>query len=257
MGNWRRLELRGVNLDPNLGSSWTDANRPGDNQFGFTLANPQSPIVFLVGKGTATGVSVSGSSKTFLYAGGGTGTKYFCFDLMRDDGLSGPALKTRNETTGALTFLSRQRPLKVIASIRAPSPGATDAYGRPITTYVGGRNEKIAYQTQSGSSILHSVVDISLESGVEYAAFLPWNRSCGVIDSNTVEGGYTSTYGLAEGAFGRTGGISFFFAPPGRTTQQAWPSNSASFPYSFHSLPTDRFPSALVISAAGLPFPFN
>ena len=257
IGNWRRLQLRGINVDPNLGSSWTDQGRPGDNQFGFTLDNPQSPIVFLVGRGTATGVSVSGTAKTFLYAGGSASTKFFCFDLMRDDGLSGPALKARNEATGLLTFLSRQRPLNVIASIRAPNPGPVDSYGRPVTTYAGGRNEKIAYQNQDGPAILHSVVDISLESGLEYAAFLPWSRSCGVIDSYTLSSVYTTTYGLTEGACGRLGGISFFFAPPGRTTQQDWPPNSASFPYSFHSLPTDRFPSALVIKTAGLPFPFN
>lgn len=257
MGNWRRLRLRGINVDPNIGSSWTNSGVPGDDQFGFILDNPQSPIVFLVGRGVVTGVSVSGSTKTFLYAGASASTKFYCFDLMRDDGLSGPALKARQEATGVLTFLSRQNPLNVVASIRAPNPGPSDAYGRPVTTYSGGRNERIAYLSQSGSAILHSVVDISLDAGSEYAAFLPWSRSCGVIDSYTLPSVYTTTYGLAEGACGRAGGISFFFAPPGRTTEQDWPANSASFGYSFHSLPTDRFPSALVIKTAGLPFPFN
>lgn len=257
IGNWRRLQLRGINVDPNLGSSWTDQGRPGDDQFGFILDNPQSPIVFLVGRGVVTGVSVSGSTKTFLYAGASASTKFYCFDLMRDDGLSGPALKARQEATGVLTFLSRQNPLNVVASIRAPNPGPSDAYGRPVTTYSGGRNERIAYRSQSGSAILHSVVDISLDAGSEYAAFLPWSRSCGVIDVYTFPSGVTTTYGLAEGACGRAGGISFFFAPPGRTTEQNWPPNSASNAYSFHSLPTDRFPSALVIKTAGLPFPFN
>ena len=57
--------------------------------------------------------------------------------------------------------------------------------------------------------------------------------------------------------FGIVGGISFVFAPPGRTTQDAWPAQGTTGEISFHLLPTDRFPSALVIKTVGLPFPFN
>lgn len=256
-GNWRRLVLRGINVDPNLGSSWRDSGVPGDDQYGFTLDNPQSPIVFLVGKGVATGVVVSGNTKTYLYAGASAATKYYCFDLMRDDGLPGPWLKTKSKESGGITFNSNQNPMNVVASIRAPGPGPLDRFGRPVFTYVGGRNDRIAFQSTTGSAIIHSVVNIDIGAGVEYAAFLPWNRSCGIVDPNTISSGYTTTYGMTEGAFGRVGGISFFFAPPGRTTTQDWPAGSSTGTYSYHSLPTDRFPSALVIKTAGLPFPFN
>lgn len=253
--NWRRWVLRAINVDPNLASSWKEAGVPGDDQYGFTVDNPRSPIVFLVGRGTATGVTVTGNSKTYLYAGASSATKYYCFDLMGDDGLTGPWLKTRDRESNAITFNSNQNPLNVVASVRAPDPGPLDRYGRPVFTYVGGRNERIAFQSTSSSAIVHSLVDIDIQPGVEYAAFLPWNRSCGIIDPETIASGYTTTYGMTEGAFGRVGGISFFFAPPGRTTWQDWPAGSAG--YSYHSLPIERFPSALVIKTAGLPFPFN
>lgn len=257
--NWRRWTLRAINLDPNLASSWKESGVPGDDQHGFTVDNPQSPIVFLVGRGTATGVTVSGSTKTYLYAGASTATKYYCFDLMRNDSLPSPWLKTRHKDSSQITFNSNQNPMNVIASIRAPDPGPLDRFGRPAFTYVGGRNERIAFFSRAGSAIAHSLVDVNLDAGTEYAAFLPWNRSCGIIDASPSSdgGGAPMVYGVTEGAFGRVGGISFFFAPPGRTTEDYWPTSNTGGAYSYMNLPTSRFPSALVIKTAGLPFPFN
>lgn len=257
--NWRRWTLRAINLDPNLASSWKESGVPGDDQHGFTVDNPQSPIVFLVGRGTATGVTVSGSTKTYLYSGASTATKYYCFDFMRNDSLPAPWLKTRSEDSGQITFNSNQNPMNVVASIRAPDPGPLDRFGRPVFTYVGGRNERIAFFSRAGSAIAHSLVDVNLDAGTEYAAFLPWNRSCGIIDASPSSdgGGAPMVYGMTEGAFGRIGGISFFFAPPGRTTEDYWPTSNTGTGYSYINLPINRFPSALVIKTAGLPFPFN
>lgn len=253
--NWRRLRLRGVNVDPNIGSSWVNEGIPGDNQYGFTLDKPKSPIVFLVGKGVVTGVSVSGTAKTYLFAGATTETKYYCFDLMQDDSIKGASLKAR-DANGGLNFNSNQIPLNVVLAKTAPGPGPSDRFGRPVTTYDGGFNERISYQTTSASAIVHSVVDIALEAYAEYAAFLPWSRSCGVIDTNSMQGGSRSIYGVSEGAYGRVGGISFLFAPPGRTTHQDWSSNNQA-EISYEALPVDRFPVALVIRTESLPFPFN
>lgn len=257
--NWRRWSLRAINLDPNLASSWRESGVPGDDQYGFTIDSPQSPIVFLVGRGTATGVTIFGSTKTYLYAGASTATKYYCFDLMRNDSQPGPWLKTRSEDSGQITFNSNQNPMNVVASIRAPDPGPLDRFGRPVFTYMGGRNERIAFFSRAGSAIAHSLVDVNLDAGTEYAAFLPWNRSCGIIDASPSSdgGGAPMVYGVTEGAFGRVGGISFFFAPPGRTTEDYWPTSNTGVSYSYINLPTSRFPSALVIKTAGLPFPFN
>lgn len=253
--NWRRLRLRGINVDPNIGSSWVEQGIPGDNQFGFSIVSPVAPIVFLSGRGVVTGLKVNGNTWTYLFAGASASTKYYCFDLMRDDGLPGPYLKTR-EASNVFTFNSNQIPLNVVSSIIAPERGVLDIYGRPVTTYLGGRNERISYQSASGSASVHSLVDINIDSGVECAAFLPWSRSCGIVDPDTIPGGYTTTYGMAEGAFGRSGGISFMFAPTGRTTSQDWQADrTASIGY--HSLPVDQRPSALVIKTGGLPFPFN
>ena len=257
--NWRRWSLRAINLDPNFASSWRESGVPGDDQYGFTIDSPQSPIVFLVGRGTATGVTIFGSTKTYLYAGASTATKYYCFDFMRNDSLPAPWLKTRSEDSGQITFNSNQNPMNVVASIRAPDPGPLDRFGRPVFTYMGGRNERIAFFSRAGSAIAHSLVDVNLDAGTEYAAFLPWNRSCGIIDASPSSdgGGAPMVYGMTEGAFGRIGGISFFFAPPGRTTEDYWPTSNTGTGYSYINLPINRFPSALVIKTAGLPFPFN
>lgn len=253
--NWKRLELRGINVDPNLASSWQDQSRSGDEQYSFSLDNPRSPIVFLVGKGVATGVKVSETGKTYLFAGAQVSTRYYCFDLMKDDASVGASLKTRSEG-GVITFNSGQIPLNVVSSIVAPGPGALDLHGRPVLAYSGGRNEINQWQNASVNCMAHCVVDIPLQPGEEYAAFLPWSRSCGVISDYISGFSGKSIWGVSEGAYGRTGGISFLFASPGRVQQQQWTTTNQANT-SYEALPVDRFPSALVIKTAGLPFPFN
>ncbi|MEN5033013.1 hypothetical protein ABEH37_26965, partial [Pseudomonas sp. Ps21-P2] len=49
---WPRKYLRGLNLDPDKGSSYDDSFRAGDQMFSITVNNALNPIVFLVGKGT-------------------------------------------------------------------------------------------------------------------------------------------------------------------------------------------------------------
>lgn len=252
--NWRQLRLRGINVNPNIGSSWVDQGVPGINQYGFALDNPKSPIVFLVGKGIATGVNKVGENHTYLFAGSSESTKYYCFDLMEDNDLGGPVLKTR-DLSGSVTFDSRQLALNVVSAITAPGAGIPNRFGRPVTTYAGGYNQRISFQDFTGCASVHSIVDIPLEGGTEYAAFLPWNRSCGIIDPYAYNTSGGDIYGVAEGAYGRAGGISFFFGSPGRTTMDQWLGRDGEI--NFYLMPTDRYPTALVIKTAGLPFPFN
>lgn len=254
--NWRQLRLRGINVDPNIGSSWVEAGIPGEDQFGFILDNPVSPIVFIVGKGVATGVKViNATSKQYLFACSSPDTKYYCFDLMKEDSLSGPGLITRN-TSNQVTFNSRQPALNVVAAIQAPTYGVLDRFGRPVTTYINGRIERIRYAVPQCAQV-HCVVDIPLDSGYEYAAFLPWNRACGIIDTDIYGPGTSSSiYGVSEGAYGRVGGISFIFGTEGYTTQDHW-TRTRQTEISYYELPADRFPVALVIKTENLPFPFG
>lgn len=228
-----------------------DSGIPGDNQYGFSITGAASPIVFIVGKGVSTGFKLSGGTQTHMFAGADANTKYYCFDLMRDDSVAGPGLKTR-DLSGRITFNSRQIPLNVVAAVQAPAPGPLAPNGRPFLAYVNGRNERISFQTTTQSSVMQCIVDIALESGVEYAAFLPWNRGCGCI-TDGVAGSGTVLFGVSEGAYGRAGGVSFIFSPPGRQTQQDYPSIAYT---SYESIPAVR-PTALVIKTAGLPFPFT
>ena len=179
----------------------------------------------------------------------------YCFDLMRNDIPGGPYLKTFNEA-GEITFNSLQAPLNVIASMGAPAPTGTDRYGRRYG-YAGGRWELVRRQTANVDSQAHHLIDIPLSAGVEYAACLPWSRAANAFLGNALTGVDGIVYGMSEGAFGRSGGISFMFAPAGVTTQAGTPSNQYSLPGSFEGFPVDRSPTALVINTANYPFPYR
>lgn len=253
---WPRKYLKSAQLDPNNGGNWEDSFRTGDAMFGFTVTNAISPIVFIVGKGCLNGTSVSGNSMTFMYAGGSTATKFYCFDLMADNIAGRPYLKTWSEDS-QITFNSLQPPLNIIEAVQAPSPpAANDSFGRKLLTYAGGRNELIRYQTAAQDAQMHCVVDVPLSSGVEYAAFLPYSRSALLWNTETISGATLSQCSVNEGAYGRIGGISFMFANSGGSPV-SYPSTTASSPASYTSIPTDRLPTALVIGTATLPFPYN
>lgn len=253
---WPRKYLKSAQLDPDNGANWENSFRTGDAMFGFTITNAISPIVFIVGKGCLNGTSVSGGSMTFMYAGGSAATKFYCFDLMADNIAGRPYLKTWNEE-GQITFNSLQPPLNVVEAVRAPAPpSANDRFGRKLNAYAGGRIERIRYQTAAQDAQMHCVVDVGLEAGVDYAAFLPFSRTAVLWNTETISGTMLSTCGVSEGAYGRTGGISFMFANSGGSPI-SYPSASASSPASYTSIPTDRMPTALVIKTSGLPFPYN
>ena len=253
---WPRKYLRSAQLDPNNGANWMDSSRAGDTMFGFTITNTISPIVFIAGKGCLNGTSVSGNSMTFMYAGGSAATKFYCFDLMADNIAGRPYLKTWSEDR-QITFNSLQPPLNIVNTVQAPAPpGGNDQYGRKLLTYAGGRIERIRYQTAAQDAQMHCVVDVALDAGVEYAVFLPFSRSATLWNTETISGTMLSQCGVNEGAYGRTGGISFMFANSGGSPV-SYPSTAASVPASFTAIPTDRMPVALVIKTAGLPFPYN
>lgn len=254
---WPRLYLRSSNLDPNDGANWIPSFREGDAMYGFTVHNAQSPIVFIVGKGCLNGTRVSGNSLTFLYGGGNESTRFYCFDLMADNLPGSPFLKTYNES-GIITFNSLQPPLNVVGVIQAPGPPEDDRYGRKIVPYAGGWHEKIRYQTATQDTQVHSVINIGLNPGLEYAACLPWSRTASVYETDSLPGGGpVAQYGVSEGAYGRVGGIAFMFGPAGGSPL-AYPGGGGySVPASYQNLPVDRFPQALVITTTHLPFPYN
>ena len=257
--SWSRKTLRSAQLDPNDGANWFPTNvfyeesTYRDNLYGFTVYNAISPIVFITGSGCLMGSAVSGSTITYFYANADANTRYYCFDLMADT-ISGTTFLKTWDNTGRITFNSLQPPLNVVAAIQAPGPGSVDQYGRPTTTYVGGAN-RIRRASTVGSCQTDSYVNIAL-SGEEYAAYLPWSRTCGTYDF--LAGSVTQEqYSMAEGVYGYNGGITFMFGAAAGTTS-ARPSVSGwSSPISFFSLPTDRYPVALVIRTADLIFPYN
>lgn len=253
---WPRKYLRSNNLDPNQGGNWTDSFRAGDQMHSVTVQNAQSPIVFIVGKGCLQGTVRTGNTVKFLYSAASTNTRAYVFDLMLDIFAGSTFLKTYTNT-GVLTFNSLQPPLNVIAAIQAPAPSGLDQYGRRVSAYAGGTWTFIRGQTAAVDSQAHHTIDVSLVAGVEYAAFLPWSRAATGFLGQALTGVVGTAYGMSEGCYGRTGGISFIFGPAGATTVTYLTGNAYSLPGSFQNLPVDRYPTALVISTANLIFPYN
>lgn len=263
--SWTRRELRSVNLDPNDGTNYTPVQilidqTYTDGLWSFTVYNATSPIVFITGSGTLNGTSISGSATTFLYSNATSSTKFYCFDLMADNIAGSPYLKTY-DPTGRITFNSLQPPLNIVSSVQAPVPGPLDRFGRYTTTYVNGYNTK---QAELGGASpyrrprAYSNVDITLTPSIEYAVNLPFSRSCTINDLFTFNGfDSSSQYGMQEGAYGRVGGISFMFGPSAGTAYSLLNTSGQALPCSFINIPTDRYPTALLINTANYPFPFN
>ena len=263
---WTRKIMPNPSRDPNYGGNWTQSVAQtslnwADDVWGFTLTNAISPIVFITGVGCLVGSRVSGSTITFYYTNASASTKFYCFDLMGNFLTGSPYLKTY-DTTGRITFNSLQPALNIVGSVQAPGPGATFPNGSYRSVYTGGYN----YQTQANQTVggityvakANSVVDIPLTGGVEYAAFLPWSRSCGINDLFDGNAYPYTRYSGSEGAYGRVGGVSFVMGATAATTDSTPNSGPGiPLPVSFDNLPIDRFPSALVIQTSTLPFPFN
>jgi hypothetical protein len=253
---WQRKVLRSITNDPDQGSSYIDSTRAGDQMFTIAVPNARSPIVFLVGKGCLQGTSLSGSTMTFHYSAASTSTKAYVFDLMADNIAGSPYLKTFTDQ-GVCTFNSLQPPVNVVAAVQAPAPGPLDAYGRRILPYAGGAWQAIRAQTASVDFQSHFNVDIALTAGIEYAAFLPWSRAGNGFIDGSLTGVNAKVIGFSEGAYGRAGGISFMFGPAGATNSIDISGNQYSLPASMANLLVDRFPQALVVATANLPFPYN
>ncbi|MEE4668278.1 hypothetical protein V2L05_03485 [Pseudomonas alliivorans] len=253
---WQRKVLRSITNDPDQGGSYIDSTRTGDQMFTVTVNNPQSPIVFLVGKGCLQGTSISGSTMTFHFSAASTETRAYVFDLMADNIPGSPYLKTFTELS-VCTFNSLQPPLNVVGAVQAPAPAAADAYGRYVQPYAGGSWQFIRAQTASVDFQAHFVRDVALNSGVEYAACMPWTRGAAGYMDNAMTGVNAKVIGFSEGAYGRSGGISFIFAPAGATSSIDLSGNQYSIPGSLANLPLDRYPQALVVPTANLPFPYS
>lgn len=252
-GNWSRYVCtsNACRQDPGWGGNWTPKNF-GDQVFSFSVVGAKSPIVFITGGGCLAGTKVEGNVKTFYYGGtASASTKFYCFDLMREGG-TGPALRTyRDDRT--LTFNSRQVPLNIFQAVRAPDRGNeySNFYIRGFyyTAYQGG------YNWQAGEFVTTSV-DIPIPGGGDVAACLPWSRSCAAEINDVL----WYRMALTEGAFGGSGKITFQFAVASETTfGEVNPTSSPAnrgVPF-FANIPTDRYPTALVIKTEGLPFPFE
>lgn len=258
--SWTRKILRSANLDPNEGSNWTTTTAQastsfGDQIHGFTVSNVSSPIVFITGSGCLVGSSVTGSTYTFYYTNADTNTRYYCFDLMANNIAGSPYLKTY-DTSGRITFNSLQPPLNVLAAIQAPAPGAIDRFGRYETCYYGGYNVQREAQAGQAAPKLDSRVNVPL-AGEEYAAYLPWSRSCGISDMWGNNAFPHVAYSGSEGCYGYNGGITFMFGATGGTTQSYPSTQGWALPASFYSIPTDRYPVALVIRTSSYPMPYN
>lgn len=264
ISSWSRRTLISPGFDKNDGASWTTTSEivtsdgTWDAMHGFTITNAKSPLVFITGSGNLVGTSVSGSSMTFYYMNASTSTKFYCFDLMANNISGSPYLKTYN-ASGVLTFNSLQPPLNITTTLQAPAPSG-DLGGYRGFAYNGGTNQTLQawLSTVNGRQRYpraHCTYTYALSSGVEYAACLPWSRGCGLQLGIDVGSSPTSASGASEGAYGGTGSVTFQMASTGGTTFDS--QLIATNGYRWYNVPTDRYPTALVITTANLPFPYN
>jgi hypothetical protein len=78
------------------------------------------------------------------------------------------------------------------------------------------------------------------------------------MDFNSGYQGDAAAYAVLEGAYGRTGGISFMFgASAGTTDSRAMAGGGVPAGISYGSVAIDRFPTALIIQTAALPLPYG
>jgi len=265
ISSWSRRTLISAQLDKNNGANWTasdeivTADGSWDPMYGFTLANFKSPIVFITGPGCLTGTITSGSNITFIYANTDTSTKYYCFDLMADNIAGSPYLKTYN-TSGVITFNSLQVPLNVIGALQPPAPSADVGSGNRGWAYSGGTNRmrQLWLASVNGRQRYpraECIYTYALSAGVEYAAYLPWSRSAGLVIGIDISGSNTSSSGVSEGVYGGVGGVTFQMGSAGGTTFDSQVVQQNGF--TWFNVPIDRYPTALYITTANLPFPFN
>ncbi|WP_236188116.1 hypothetical protein [Pseudomonas paraglycinae] len=261
--SWSRRQLRSAQLNPTEGANWSPvqnvAQDKGDNLFGFTLSNARNPIVFLVGSGTLNGSQRAGNNITFLYSNSTAETRYYCFDLMADNIAGTTFLKIYNDDR-TLTFNSLQPPLNVVGQYTAPPPDPRTQAGRYFLLYQGGRTQRRQLRMAPDYRVPQAdcIFDVPLASGVEYAAFLPWSRGSSIMDFNSGYQGDAAAYAVLEGAYGRTGGISFMFgASAGTTDSRAMAGGGVPAGISYGSVAIDRFPTALIIQTAALPLPYG
>lgn len=265
---WRRRSFKGGNVDPAYGGNWTEPTVSqsvafSDLIYGFTVTGAVSPIVFITGSGCLQGTKITGNSMTFLYTNASTNTKFYCFDLMQDRFSGAGYLKSR-KSDSSMSFNSLQPPLNVIGAIQAPPPVGTQAsqYPPPVGSvpYAGAVFSREQFQTNANFqvNIFTAKVKINISPNVEYAAYLPWSRGCQIWLYGQNESYVSYRYGGGEGCGGVVGGIQFMFGPAGGTPEDHPVVVAGTpMPSNFSQVATDKLPTALVITTAGLPIPFN
>lgn len=256
--SWPRLEYRSANLPPNSGSSYSESSVV-DAIHGFSVDGAVAPIVFIVGSGISCGSSKTGNTTTFYYIGASPSTKFYYFDTMRNT-LFGAGMKCFREADEVLTFNSLQVPLNIVSTIRAPAPPSPGSAGGVATYSVpfAGASRLATRFINSGVYYCVSRIFIPIASG-EFATATTFSRSFGQAAMDSMSGAGTfpargNQQAHMDGAYGADGGIYFMACDAARTTMY-W---GAQFTYNaYYSIPTDRYPEALVIRTDNLPFPFN
>lgn len=250
--SWPRLRFRSIQLDPNDPASWEEGNDL-EPVLGFSVSGAVAPIVFIAGSGSPCGSSTSGGVTTFYFISANTSTKYYYFDTMRDAGpITG--MKCYRED-GVLTFNSSQRPLNIVGTVSPPPPADIWIPGtsyRPMPYKGGLKSNGSVYPGGPNTLIVRVTVPFGVAE--EYAAYVNFTRSIGNGPQDSMTA-YLAA--MQEGAYGLVGSIGFMFCTAARTTllpQQRAPTQSYN---GFFDIPTDRYPSALVIRTSEYPFPFN
>lgn len=248
--------MKAINNDPTLASSWQDSPTYLDDLYYFTVTNAVAPIVFLAGQGFGEGITVSGSTYTFMFSGASTSTRIYVFDRMRDGG-TGPVLRVRN-TSNVVTFNSRMIPLNIRGAIVAPAVPTTNAPETnpkgPLTTYVGGTT--IVNTTASGGS-KHAMSYIDIATSLsDIAVNITFTRITRYWPGSSSVSAALFPHACSEYAFGNGSYVRFAFKSPAQAYLNNFTTSGVAYDQ-FANTPSDFYPTANYVTTANLPIPFT
>lgn len=201
-----------------------------------------APLVFVSGQSVFVGQTRVDDIVTFRFGGASTSVRYWVFDLMANRG-SGAKLRLRSED-GAVTYDSDQIPLQIIGQQIPTLPTSSTFYNQP---YSGGSTTASG---SGGSTTVYGRWSIAVPGVADAAVNLPWSRGAG----HNEYGRRGALFSALEGAYGSGGSVFFMFmTEPGGFYNPYYPDLERTW----LNVPTNRRPSAAIIDAAGLPFPYD
>lgn len=262
VNTWPRYLLRSAQLDPNNPANY-NLTAAYDPIMGFTVQGTIAPVAFINGPGMYVGSHYENGATTFYYMMANEATRIWVFDTMRNFPTAG--LKCfADDANNTLTFNSAMVPLNVVARVNYPAPVMSGVNGFYSQVFPGSSRRWVRYKNAGNSAVtLNSVAFQSLGAG-NFACTSTFTRffAQGKMDGNYPDGeggsgtpklAYVYSMSAIDGCYGASGGI--YLSTNDAPRCPMVPNNNTGT-NTWFSIPTNRYPSAIVINIDEYPFPY-